>query len=257
MQTLPHLCSSPRTPHGPQTGSFCPFTQIVGAESRQTSLQGKGGHVFWLGEHWGVSCREPDPNKLLFQACRTYQKWGYLFLSLPKKERRPEKYPLLRNSVFQNLNFALLVILWMVSWLGTECYDLKKCVVPMLMSRWDSPHEDRRSHLKFMLNCHSGWRSPLHSINTPHLQPEDENSIQTSKWISIDHRTECFLCVIKCIRLSRCVFCPWIWHLPWILKVPESTLSENLIKETLTGDGAPTAESQNHGVFHVEGELEN
>lgn len=37
--------------------------------------------------------------------------------------------------------------------------------------------------------------------------------------------------------------------------MPESTLSENLIKETLSGDGDPTAESQNHGVFHLEGEL--
>lgn len=39
--------------------------------------------------------------------------------------------------------------------------------------------------------------------------------------------------------------------------MPGSMLSENFIKDPITGNGPPAAESQNHGAVHVEGKWEN
>lgn len=81
-----------------------------------------------------------------------------------------------------------LIVYWVLwSW---------RCVASPLMGLWNSPRGDSLSHLKFVLNCHTGFSRPLCSINKRYLEQENENS-ETSKFISICHRTESCLCVIN------------------------------------------------------------
>lgn len=125
------------------------------------------------------------------------------------------------------------------------------------MGMWNSPRGDSLSHLKFVLNCHTGFSRPLCSINKRYLEQENENS-ETSKFISICHRTESCLCVVN--YMSCCFSVSFALDYD-ICHVSESCSknmpSENLIKEPITSEGDPTTKSQNHGALHVEGKLGN